>query len=74
MIKITNQIIKYEYHIVELESQYKILQFSYFQMSMNVLWVHHVILTPLATTQLDRSLANVITDTKEMEPTVEVSI
>ena len=40
---------------------------------MNVLLTLHVILTPLVTTQLDRSLVNVIKGTKEMEPTAEVS-
>ena len=41
---------------------------------MNVLWISHVILTPLATTQWDRSIVHVIKDTKEMEPTAQVWI
>ena len=41
-------------------------------MSMNARWISHVILTPLATTQWDRSIANVIPGTKEMEPTAQV--
>ena len=43
-------------------------------MSTNVMWVLHVTVTPLATTLLDRTFADVIMGTKEMEPTVEVSI
>ena len=43
-------------------------------MSMNVRLILHVILTPPVTTQLDRSLANVIMGMKEMEPTAEVCI
>ena len=41
---------------------------------MNVLLNHHVTLTPRATTQLDRSIVNVIKDTKEMEHTAKVCI
>ena len=41
-------------------------------MSMNAWLILHAMLTPLATTQWDRSAVNVILDLKEMEPIVEV--
>ena len=39
---------------------------------MNVLWISHAMLTPLATTQLEHSAVNAIMDLKEMEPIAEV--
>ena len=39
---------------------------------MNVLWISHAMLTPLATTQLEHSAVDVIMDSKEMEPIAKV--